>query len=241
MWQDAPVIRNRWYHPHASKIGRIAFVLAVLIGFGVKFGWTAAPTPELTFAFHRVNAPGYIDQTLDISNLSTNGIVPVLKIVAVDASGAVLPGITVTTAYGSDRGNIVIPARETVNDILAFAGSNAANVTDVHVVITSQTSDSDRPMQAQYVTAQAVDASGGPTSKFRTVRGRRVDESEPVDIKVGVVCIQWDQPPSGQPQQAVAVIPLGVTMVPASGSTTIPMSGSDASGCGSIKVYFAPA
>ena len=83
-----------------------------------------APTPEpsagdLTFSYKGFPAKNdYIDQVLHITNSFDQSVVPVLAFTALDAHGRVLPQVKVTTAYGSDRGNLVVPYGKASLDIL---------------------------------------------------------------------------------------------------------------------------
>ncbi|GAA4557093.1 hypothetical protein [Planotetraspora kaengkrachanensis] len=194
---------------------------------------------QLAFAFHRINPSGYMDQTLDIVNKGPSAVIPTLEITAVDRTGAALPGVTVSTAYGSDQAKMVVPAREISIDVLAFTGGDAASVADVRVTVRGM-ADAAFPVAPQEVEAQAVDGAGRPTTKFGPFDAVVLTNPNHGKVSAGVVCIFWEQPPDGQPQQARAVIPVGVTTVEGDGSATIRASGETRNGCDSLKVYFSP-
>jgi hypothetical protein len=219
---------------------RIGLVLALAVGLAVKTYIDLGRTPPLTFAYHRTTGPGYIDQTLDISNPTTTGYVLVLKFVPMNAAGAQLPDVTVTTAFGSDRGAMLVPAGTKVYDILAFAGADAADVADVSVVVVHKTADAGAPVRPQLPTDQRIDADGEPTGESGTFAGVELTDPDTVPIRVGLVCIHWDQPPAGQSQQAISVTPVGIVWVPVGAPATMPVTGAAASGCDSLKGYFAP-
>ena len=68
------------------------------------------PPDRLRFEYTRTTGPGYMDQTLDILNTGLSAVVPTLEFTAVDRLGAPLPDVTVTTVFGSHRGDMVVPA-----------------------------------------------------------------------------------------------------------------------------------
>ncbi|GII27850.1 hypothetical protein [Planotetraspora mira] len=192
---------------------------------------------QLSFTFHRINPSGYMDQTLEIVNRGPSAVIPTLEITAVDRTGAALPGVTVSTAFGTDRAEMVAPAREASYDVLAFTGSDAASVADVRVTVRGM-ADVAFPVAPQEVEAQTVDEAEQPTTKFGPFDAVILTNPNRGKVSVGVVCIFWEQPTDGQPQQARAVIPVGVTAVAGDGSATIHASGETRSGCDSLKVYF---
>jgi hypothetical protein len=65
-------------------------------------------------------------------------LVPVLSCEAWDKNDHVLPQVKVSTACGSDRGNVVTPYGGAV-DILRFSGPGKHDVADVRVTVQSTT------------------------------------------------------------------------------------------------------
>ncbi|GII26470.1 hypothetical protein [Planosporangium mesophilum] len=193
----------------------------------------------MAFVYHRINPSGYMDQTLEIVNNGPSAVIPTVEITPVDRTGTVLPGVTVSTAYGTDQGKMVVPARETSLDVLAFAGRDAANVADVRVTV-RKTADVTFPAAPQIVEAQAVNEAGQPTAKFGPFDAVVLTNPNSEKVSVGVVCIIWEQPPAGQPQQARTVIPIGAATIAGQHSATVRASGDARNGCGSLKTYFSP-
>ncbi|MEU4214431.1 hypothetical protein [Actinoplanes sp. NPDC026623] len=194
---------------------------------------------QLEFEFDRINPPGHMDQTLLIANSGTSAVIPTLEITPVDRGGAVLPGVTVSTAFGTDRGKVVVPARKTTIDVLAFAGDGAANVADVRVSVQEMTTVA-FPAAPQDVVVEAVDAAGQSTSKFSTFDAVALANPNSEKVSVGVVCMLWGESPDGQPQQVHEVIPVGFTSIARNGSATIRATGDAKNGCGSLKAFFSP-
>jgi hypothetical protein len=87
----------------------------------------------LAFDF-QLDAPlGQISQTLTIENSGETGLAPVLELTPLDASGEPIPGVTAHTAYGSDRGEVVVPPYTAVLDVVRFDGRRKRDVEDVAV------------------------------------------------------------------------------------------------------------
>jgi hypothetical protein len=232
----------------AARPGRSLWVAAALVAVLTTVGCSqisrVATGPDgadrLSFSYHRTTGPGSMDQTLHIVNSGSAGVIPTLEFTPLDSSGAALPGVTVSTAYGTDKGKVIVPAREISYDVLAFAGAGAADVRDVRVRVRAKT-DVVFPVGPQLVTAQAVDASGQPTSKLGPFDAVVLTNPNADKVSVGLVCILWDQPPDGQSQQAQEVVPLGVATIPGEGTATIAATGDARNGCGSLKTFFSPA
>src|SRR3954453_14819361 len=109
-------------------------VLAFLVVALIVFGFPTA-RDEVHFNYTAFGGNDRIDQILDIENDGLHAIRPTLKITPLDASGQEIPGLTVTTAFGSDRGQRVIASEFTDFDIVHFEGDRAGDVRDVRVEI----------------------------------------------------------------------------------------------------------
>ena len=70
---------------------------------------------------------GRIDQPLDIENPYANARAPVLRFTPLDAEGAPIPGVRVGTAYGSDRGRLVIAGGGTGLEVLRQIARGRSN------------------------------------------------------------------------------------------------------------------
>src|SRR4051812_36004539 len=97
-----------------SRVPAVATLLVLLLS-------GCAPSPavvsklvrgtgtDLEFTFRLRGGSEVIDQVLTIENGEKHAVAPTLRLTALDRSGAVLPKVNVFTAYGSDRGQVVVP------------------------------------------------------------------------------------------------------------------------------------
>ena len=107
-------------------------VLALVVAGGG--GGAQEPSPrDLTFEYRAYGGDDQIDQVLEITNDGTTAVVPTLDITPLDKSGQPIPGVKVSSAYGSERGERVVPAYFTDIDLLHFEGERAGDVRDVRV------------------------------------------------------------------------------------------------------------
>ncbi|WP_203823974.1 hypothetical protein [Actinoplanes palleronii] len=220
--------------------GAAVLLLTLTAAAGCSSGGSdTARADQLSFVFHRIGPSGYMDQMLEITNAGRSALVPTLKITAVDEAGVALPGVTVTAAYGADRAGLVLAARETSYDVLSFAGADTAKVADVRVTVGGLTTV-DFPEAPDPVEPQPVDDQGQPREKYEPFDAVVLTNPNSGTVSAGVVCIAWDQPPDGQPQQARKVTPLGTTTIEGGASATLPAQGDARKGCDSLKAYFAP-
>lgn len=174
----------------------------------------------LSFSFERVGGQGYMDQTLSIVNEERQSLVINADVEAVDASGDALLDVRVEFVYGSMAANMVIAPGENI-DLLVFDGPGTAAVDDVRVT---------------RLEATPVDASAWPTpvdaiplddderpldypADFSKIALRNPND-ESTDVRV--VAIIWDNPETGQPQQAQEVIDLSqLITVPREGKIVV--------------------
>ncbi|GIF21645.1 hypothetical protein BJ973_004911 [Actinoplanes tereljensis] len=218
--------------PIATVVVAVAYVLVEALS-------GSDASRRLTFTYHQHNGSGMMDQTLEIFNPALSAVVPTLEIVPVDSSGAVVAGVRVSTAYGSDKGRLLAPGRAYSLDVLAFAGDDVSRVADVRVTVRAS-AKAEFPVTPLDVEVQTFDVAGEQTSKVGPFWSVELTNPNPEKVAVGVVCILWDQPLSSQPQQALAVLPVGVAAIAGEGSTTMRADGEAADGCGSLKAYFIP-
>ncbi|WP_369185534.1 hypothetical protein [Streptomyces sp. Y1] len=203
---------------------------------------TAAP---LSFRYHALGKQEFIDQTLSIGNRGRTSVAPTLAITAVDGSGKDLPDVRVTTAYGSDRGSLVVQPGGGF-DVLAFSGAGADQVADVRVTV-KESAPADLPADASLVEAEPADAAGRPMSKFDAFEQVVLNNPNTTAVSVRVVYLVYDEPQPGKSQQAVEAVPIGgLTTVPAGGTAAVPVSGEAKAAVQkyahgpavSVKVYF---
>lgn len=165
------------------------------------------PNAPLAFQFQSKAPAGAIDQTLTIRNRDNGALAGVLAITPLDASGNKIAGVTVHTAFGSDRGLVVVPADTLVNDVLTFRGPLAHRVKDVAVKLTRTI-----PVTGVTVTTPPVverfDRDGSPVGKGEPFDSFRVSNDSTGAVAARVVLLEYDKPPPGQPQQAIRVTKL---------------------------------
>ncbi|WP_328622604.1 hypothetical protein [Streptomyces sp. NBC_00354] len=178
----------------------------------------------MSFGYHALGKREFIDQTLSINNTGRTSVVPTLAITAVDSTGKDLPDVRVTTAYGSDRGSLVVQHGGGY-DILAFSGADAGQVADVRVTV-KELVPADLPADSSAVEAKPADPAGQPLSKFDAFDQVVLKNPNNTAVSVRVVYLVYDQPKSGSPQQAVEVVPIGgLTTIPAGGTSSVTVSG----------------
>ncbi|MEV6537813.1 hypothetical protein [Streptomyces sp. NPDC051665] len=181
----------------------------------------------LTFAYHRHSGDNYIDQTLDIRNVDTHSVVPNLAFTALDRHHHPLPGVRVRTVYGSDNGRLVVPYGWSL-DILRFSGSGEHEVYDVRVTVVHLAAAKIRA-NIHPVTTQPLDAAGHAVSKFSRFTSVRVRNPDAFPVSVRVSYLVYDQPATGDTQQAISDTPVGgLVRVPAHGSAVVKVTGAAA-------------
>ncbi|MFE6847493.1 hypothetical protein [Streptomyces sp. NPDC057686] len=149
---------------------------------------------------------------------------PTLAITAVDSTGKDLPDVQVRTAYGSDRGGLVVQHGGS-HDVLAFSGEDAGRVADVRVTV-KELVPADLPAGSSAVEAKPADAAGQPLTKFDAFDQVSLKNPNTTAVSVRVVYLVYDQPKDGSPQQAVEVVPIGgLTTIPAGGTSSVTVSG----------------
>ena len=116
--------------------------------------------------------------------------------------------MTVTSAFGSDRGGQVIPPFFTDYDVLKFEGERAREVRDVSVG-SSELEQVDYPEHAEDGRRRALRRRARPSTES-TSRSTRSSCTNPNDdaVAVEVALMSWDEPPEADPQQFEWAIPL---------------------------------
>jgi hypothetical protein len=192
---------------------------------------TSTPQPyvgKLSFEYHGDRAQREtIDQALDIRNDDERSVVPVLALTPLDKQHKVLPQVKVSTVYGTDRGNVVVPYGWSM-DILRFSGPGAHQVADVRVRVVS-----DAPARIRAgiheVAVQPLDGQGRKVDKFSRFAALRLSNADAFPVAVRLAYLVYDQPPKGQTQQAVIVVPVGgLTRIPAHGTALVKVAGAAA-------------
>jgi hypothetical protein len=224
-----------------GRFGAAAAAVTAALTLGACGGESGAGEESaLAFGFRLDAPPGQISQTLTIENSGETGLAPVLELIPLDASGEPIPGVTARTAYGSDRGRLVVPPNMAVIDIVRFDGPRKRDVEDVAVrVATADEVDAEPANEAEI---QRLDHGREVPygSFFDSVRVTNVDQ---VTIDVRVVLIEYENPPPGESQQFVRTTPLAPLLrLPPGGELTLPLP-PELQGrvIGSVKAYFSRA
>jgi len=195
---------------------------------------------EVTFKYTAFGGNDQIDQILDIHNDGLHAIRPTLEITPLDANHQPIPGVTVTTAFGSDRGQQVISSYFTDFDILHFEGARASEVRDVRVRI-SKLHQARYPEMSREVTVDRYEGGVKVTDFDQPFDSVQLVNPNGHDLTMKVVLIAWRRTTKGAPQQFDWAIPIGAPVkVPAHGRTTVKLPGdlADISGV-SVKTYSA--
>ena len=201
----------------------------------------SSPDSEIAFVFKRTTGPGYMDQVLQMTNYGLTAAAPTLKFVPVDRAGHALRGVTVRTAYGSDRGLVVLPPRSSENDVLAFDGPGFRDVADVRVTVRHKERLKRPASAAEELHARRLLGTRftDPSEDFDTLL---LHNTNGVTVAVRMVCIIWEDPPAGAAQQMVRSLPIGgLISIAAFDEVRVPVTGpvrSLARSCGSVKVYY---
>lgn len=168
-----------------------------------------------------------MDQNLLIGNSGSSAVVPVLAYQPYGANGRDLTEIQVTTAFGSDRGELVVPEQGWY-EVLSFRGDDVSKIVDVQVTVVGVEAVKYPNIKKEFKT-QFLDAAGEPTygGDFESVR---VTNDGALNVMVRLVYLVLDNPPSGSPQQPIRIIPLaGLTKIPARSDVVVPISADVAS------------
>jgi hypothetical protein len=228
-----------------GRFGAAAAAVLAALALGACGGDSGASDEEpssgdpsaLAFGF-QLDAPlGQISQTLTIENRGGTGLAPVLELTPLDASGEPIPGVTAHTAYGSDRGEVVVPPYTAVLDVVRFDGRRKRDVEDVAVRVAK--ADEVAVESAEEPEIQRLDHGREVPyeSFFDSVRVTNVDE---VPIEIRVVLIEYEDAPPGESQQFIRATPLSSLLkLPAGGEKTLRLSRELRGGViGSVKPYF---
>lgn len=169
-----------------------------------------------------------MNQTLAITNVTSVNYAPFLTFVAVDKSGVVLPAVTVSAVFGSDRGALVVPARNSVVDVMRFSGEGVDRVADVRATVTDALFVEYPPITAGPIVTP-LDGSGAVVTRNDVFTRVRVGNDNDGPISIRLIYIIWDMPPEGRTQQAERTEPIGdLVIVAAHGKTEVAVAPDDA-------------
>ncbi|MBB4763043.1 hypothetical protein [Actinoplanes digitatis] len=240
---------SRFAGMRAGPIGKILIgVVALTVAGLVTWDIVDTSTRErLTFTYVSQPGDGMMDQLLLIDNDDATAVTPTLSFTALDGSGEPLPGVTVTTAYGSDRGGLVVPPGGGY-DVLIFGGQPAGEVADVRVTVDDAPTVR-FPSHSDEVDVTALDDQGLSTTGDGRIAAVELTNTNGVPVTVRLVYLVWSDSEPGQPQQAETVTPIGdLIEISGDGRVTVPVTGqADAANraavaanrSASVKAYFA--
>jgi hypothetical protein len=174
----------------------------------------------LSFDYTGDSGGDYIDQVVEIGNDGSQAVIPTLKFAALDSNGAVLPDVKVFTAFGSDRGNVVVPPSGAW-EIVEFLGVGSDDVDDVQVTVV-RSQNIAYPYVDTEPDTEALDKSGKEDDYYADFRSVRVtnDNADPLQVRLAYVV--WEGDESSGPEQFQVSVPIGeLTTVPAHGEATV--------------------
>jgi hypothetical protein len=197
-------------------------VLALLVVAAIIFG---IPTSrdEVTFKYTAFGGDDQIDQVLEIHNDGLHAITTKLQLTPLDQFGYELENVKVTSAFGTEKGEHVLPSLYTEGDFLKFEGDRAKDVRKVRVKIL----DIDQVKYPEQTEPMDIEkyAEGKKVDKFAE-QFDSVELSNPNkdDMTVKLVVIAWLDAKKGDPQQFDWAIPLeNPVEVPGKGKKMVPL------------------
>lgn len=163
--------------------------------------------PAFAFRYESIGGTGNIDQTLSIVNESDATAAPTLEITALDATGDPLPGVRVTTAFGSDRGQLAVSPRLVAFDVLRFDGPSARSVDDVKVEVVNAVAIDEEYADVDWPAVRRYDARGREVD-IGSVARISVTNDQDLATVIRIVGLVYEAPPPGESQQFVRATPL---------------------------------
>jgi hypothetical protein len=174
---------------------------------------------EFTTTFTRIAESGYIDMSVDFENPTTDAVALDGRLVARDASGAALPDVRVTSAFGTESGRAVVLPGVNV-DFVQLEGRGEQRVRK----ITLESADAtvlDVSPETQYVELKPLDGAGRELEYDMGAQQVRLENPNPFPVRIRVVLMVLAAPEEGIPQEATLIHDLTTTEAKASGSTVV--------------------
>ena len=205
--------------------------LAVLGGCG-------STTDRLRFEYTALSQAGFIDQVLAIENTASKAVAPTLKLTPLDASGDAVQGVSVATAFGSDHGNLVIPPKTAHIDVLRFRGVRRYDAENVKVDVV-KTEEARAPSAYEEPVVERLDRRGRRVDTSETFSALTITNANAEPVSLRAVLLEYDDPPEGEPQQAIRETPLaGLIRLDAGERSTVKLPAALRDRVvGSVKVY----
>jgi len=219
-----------------------AFVLSLFSLILMSCSSSSGSAVDVTVDYQDIAEPGFIDQTVLLEHGSGSDVVPTIRYTPLDADGEAVPGVEVSTVYGSDEGRLVVGTGGEI-DILVFEGERASEVVGAEgaAINVIELGTSTAPWLTQ---PQAV-RGGVEVSKFEAFEEVMLSNEDAADVSVRVVCILWNFPVPGQAQQAEQVdtvvdevrVPAGETVVARVSEEFADRTDALGFGCDSLKAH----
>ena len=173
-------------------------------------------------------------------------MVPLVEYTALDADGDALPEVTVTTAFGSDRQLLLVAPGGSI-DVLQFDGPGADKVEGVRSEVMKSTSAALTETDT-VIAVTPFDAAGTEVTKFDPFTEVMLDNPYSTAVHVRVVCLIYDTPAEGRPEQASEITELLPRVELAVGASTgFPIGAAVAQmfadrglACHSLKAHLTP-
>lgn len=169
--------------------------------------------------FTRIAPSGYVDMRMDFSNPTGLPVTVQGRLVARDASGAELPDVTVTTAFGTESGRAVVMPAGSV-DFVQLEGAAEEDVRDVTFELKAFT-PVDVAVANQALELIPLDAQGQELDDDLLADRAEVTNPNRVNVHARVVLMILVASQPGVPQEASLVKDVGMVDVPAGGAVTV--------------------
>lgn len=187
----------------------LALVAMMVADLPTEKGVLRQRVGTLSFEY-RTDGPDadFAGQTLVIQNRERLAVAPRLAFTAQDAGGRDLPGVTVRTAFGTDRGLVVVPARGTFLEALAFDGPDAGAARRVQITVRGSRYVEGPEIAASTTKATPIDRAGRPLMFGEPFDRVRVAPATPGHARL--VCVVWEPRPAGRGQRLVTSYDFGL-------------------------------
>lgn len=210
---------------------RLRSLLLILIGAlfagagcsaATSDGDAASPAPdgsEIATTFTRIAESGYIDMSLDFENPTGTPVILDGRLVARDASGAVLPDVQVTTAFGTESGRAVVLPGVNV-DFVQLDGPEEQQVRDITLEGSNATAVEVSP-ETDYVELKPLDGDGRELEYDMEAQQVSLENANPFPARIRVVLMVLRAPQEGVPQEASLIHDVTTVEAKASGNTVV--------------------
>lgn len=175
---------------------------------------------SLSFQYIADSGGDYIDQVVQIDNDGSDAVIPTLEFVALGKNGTPLPDVQVVSAFGSDKGNVVVPPGGAW-DIVEFVGAGRDDVADLKVTVVRSERTS-YPYVENEPDTEALDDAGKEDDYFADFRSVLVTNDNDDPLQVRLAYVVWESDDSTGPQQFQEAVPIGgLVTVPAHSDTEV--------------------